>query len=335
MNKSTAAIRRGEAEIDAYCSSGSGLHKQRRSLLRSLLRFFVLQDDAALSVKPLKFLRSIDRDDRANLSSSAFLVGTLEYSISKAAKSVGAPKAAGPLKELLGLSERAGVSIRELALEHHPSNLEWASVLDRMTIHVEQRALEDILLASLEFYAVSPGSGSKYTECFGLCFGNERLSQDDMFLNRIVSILRVATQFRAKADAGSVYPNEKSRLVQAAVAEHFFRHLQLVGEYHTHPYKSYSALKKASGWEPSTTDRADLRRSMRSRKAPAEGARFEMIVAVAQGGKTGTDALRITRNRVRFCLDRRFVEIAVYRLLPDGECDADLDLECAQVALKN
>jgi hypothetical protein len=151
--------------------------------------------------------------------------------------------------------------------------------------------VEDLLLAAAETYDVKwPGPGKRYTEAYGLCFGsrkraNEKKGSADF--NTIVNVSRITTQMRATATADSVQPNSKTQEVHLAVGAKLFNHLELLGDYHTHPYTSLKKLRAAEGWKYSAGDEDQILPWYKISRAQGHEPRFSIVVGVASGRKEG------------------------------------------------
>ena len=228
----------------------------------------------------------------------------------------------GDLREALRLMKSAGVSLHDVVAQQNP---EVASMLtsgrESLQVCLEPRALEDMLLAAAEGYLVAPpGKGARYTEVFGLCFGSVRRRAGrtvakDVFVN----VARVATQMRARATANTVQPNSKSLRAQLHVGNQFFPHLEVVGDYHTHPYKTLAGLKSATGWEYSSADENSLPQLIEELSSH-DHARplFSLVVAVATSGKASKRSQRKAPNVVQVSVGDLYFVIGAYRIALDG-----------------
>ncbi len=326
-----------EEAIELHCSSGPGVHKQRQPMRRELLRTLVLRREEAptLSVLPVSLKRIRTRLEQRiwQVSCAVYLWKQHHVSKARAARLTAVPEsdldyiehlAATTKQSLLELSQRVDEEV--LA--------EVDGYLENLTVSLDQRAVEDILLAAAETYAVKAGgSGKKYTEVYGLCFGTRK----DIPPNgtpefaQILNVNRIVTQIRARARASEVTPNDKSARVHRQVAEKFFRHLELLGDYHSHPFNDLSSLKGRRGWEYSTSDQAAIMPWLTATRSEGSDPRFSLIIAIARGGKTGRHGTRLAPNRVQLTIDEYYFLIAAYRIRRDGLYDRKITLEIPQV----
>ena len=137
-----------------------------------------------------------------------------------------------------------------------------------------------------------------------------------------VNVARVATQLRAKANASSVMPNSKSLATQLDIGEQFFRHLELVGDYHTHPYPSLPKLRKVRGWEYSDADSRSLPFFVEEVAAKRHNPpRFSLVVAVAQSGKSRRAPSQLMKNVVQLRVGNLYFIVGCYRILLDASYD--------------
>ena len=254
-----------EQAITLGTQRGSGAHKARTAMGRDLA-FWATTSNSVETYDRLTKLRKLpwSRWERElwlpgmQVACELRLMTRNGLSRAKALALVGG--SAADLDKATDLVEKAGLSFHDAIAQQNPEiETTLAYNLERLHVHLEARALEDILLAAAEGYKVAPGRGYKYTEVFGLCFGSVRRKatrwhSHDLFVN----VARVATQMRAKATASEVMPNSKSLAAHLEVSNRFFPHLEVVGDYHTHPYKTLSKLLQSKGWEHSDMDEQSL-----------------------------------------------------------------------------
>ncbi len=125
-----------------------------------------------------------------------------------------------------------------------------------LTIHVSDAALLHLLLAGMESYHVRHWGKHTTTkggpaETAGLLWGYA-VSRPD---GDHVLVEHVSTDTFAKGNYREVGLNaEVTRVKQMVVAKRW-PHLSMVGDFHTHPYKSYTETQAATGWQFSEGDR--------------------------------------------------------------------------------
>jgi hypothetical protein len=328
-----------EAAIEAHCGSGPGLHKQRTPMRRELLRTLVLRDGEAPTLDslpvPAARLRSRLAQRIWQLSCAIYLWKQHNVGKARAARLAALPESDLDYVEHLAATTKE--SLLELSQKVDENVLaEVDGYLENLTVSLDQRAIEDVLLAAAETYAVKAGGkGKKYTEVYGLCFGTRK----DIPPNgtpefaQILNVTRVVTQIRAHARASEVTPNDKSARIHRQVAEKFFRHLELLGDYHTHPFPDLSQLKQRRGWDYSPADQQAIRPWLDATRTEGADPRFSLVIAVAQGGKTGRHGTRLAPNRVQLTIDDYYFIVAAYRIRRDGDYDRKIVLECPQVRI--
>jgi len=130
---------------------------------------------------------------------------------------------------------------------------------EEMVVYLSHRALEDMLLATLEGYQVPKTAKSGFTEVYGLCLGmvrDEKLKRKGGggYWRRHVYVQQAPVQIRAKATKDHVWPNSQSLATHLEVAKVLFPHLEVIGDFHSHPYKSAKGLRRWKKWKPSPDD---------------------------------------------------------------------------------
>ena len=336
MSKSSdyiRACRRIENAINAATGEGAGSHKRRTAMLRELAEwattFYSIESYERISTLRLPWKaweRELYRASRL-VAAAIRLVALDGLTKARAIGFVNVPPA--DYDEAIRLLSLAGLSINDIASRQSPDiKNDLAAVRERLHVHLEPRALEDVLLAAAEGYKVSPGKGSRFTEVFGLCFGSVRRAHRKDHSNVMVNVSRIATQLRARATSNSVFPNAKSLAAQLQVGQAFFPHLDIVGDYHTHPYRSLAELRRNEGWGYSTADAKsvpdfldDLRRHDR------DATHFSLVVAVAEGGKSGAGTIRKAPNVVQISIRDLFFVIGAYRIQLDATYDDEVQLK--------
>lgn len=330
--KFIAACRRIEAAIERATSSGTGSHKTRAAMRRELA-YWTSTYHSSDSFPRLYKLKLPWRQWDRELYIPAALAGATLHMMAREgfskAKALSFSRAASSdVDYVLALLKETGLSLHHIVAEQSDVlGTEIAASLDALSVRLESRALEDILLAAAESYRVSPRKSHKYTEVFGLCFGSVRrdgIRRESRDVR--VNVGRVVTQLRAKATPDSVMPNSQSLVAHLDVGNQFFPHLELVGDYHTHPYDSLSDLVANQGWEYSAADLESLPGYMEEVRARRERPLFSLVVAVAEGGKTGKGAFRKRPNVVQVPVGNLYFIIGAYRIRLDASYDQQVDL---------
>lgn len=325
--------RRVETAIERSTRSGQGAHKTRAAMRREfalwLTTWYPASDYARISRLKLPWKRWDEELKMPCLRASAaiqLLATERNKTLTWIRKWTGMHEA--DLDYVLELLEAVGLTPQDVEREQSPHvGSDVAAAREALHVRLEARALEDMLLATAEGYEVSPRRGMKYTEVFGLCFGSTRHLAKNRDTNQLhINVGRIATQMRARATASEVSPNWQSLESQLAVADRFFPHLEVVGDYHTHPYDSFAKLAREKGWEHSVADEESIDYFVDKVLAHRSRPRFSIVVAVAAGGRAGNGAYRRSRNVVQVSVKELFFVIAAYRIRLDGTYNENLDL---------
>src|SRR5579871_3449676 len=172
MNRRTnliLAAERLEEAIDVHCASGRGLSKKRRPMLKELLRYMVLQEsptELPSLGRPWRRVRTVVEYYGEVLPLNAYIMGTRGYDVRRIV-TLGDLKAS-EVSYLAGLSRRTGISLGNLAEQASPSTLaDVEAQFENLVAYLDERAVEDVLLAAMESYAVPAGRGRRYTEIYG------------------------------------------------------------------------------------------------------------------------------------------------------------------------
>jgi len=247
------ACRRIEGAIEYHTRAGSGSHKTRTKLRRELA-FWLTTFHSYNSYPTLPKMRlpwakwdETHGIDALRLAFALRLKHRHEMSRSKVMANSGCSRST--LSYALDLVNDVGLHLHDVVSDQNDVvEAHDVAHVRHSEVRLEARALQDLLLGAAEGYRVPQGKGFKYAEVYGLRFGGSRgrPGRDDA-REQLVHVSRVATQLRAKGTASSVMPNAKSMKTQLDVATQFFPHLEIVGDYHTHPYDSLSELKRCLG----------------------------------------------------------------------------------------
>ena len=136
------------------------------------------------------------------------------------------------------------------------STLEARQPIDRgVAIHVSDSSLLHLLFAGMESYKVrrwGKTSTSKKgpAETSGLLWGYV-VSREDM---DHVMVEQVSTDKHAKGTYFDSELNDDATEIKRQIVEERWPHLTMIGDFHTHPYKSYTEAKECGGWHASEGD---------------------------------------------------------------------------------
>jgi len=237
------------------------------------------------------------------------------------------------VKFAIDLADRVGVDIRDV-LALVDKSQPWIAAIrgeaERMEIFLDQRAAEDMLLAALEAYSVPRTRRRKYEEVYGICVGSVRSVETlgrgtGIAIDTYVNVTRCATQLRAEGTASTVYPNDDSFRVQIGAAKALFPQLEIVGDFHSHPYPTVGDMTGVTGWWYSDADQIDNRRWVKQMAEAGYRARVAFIVAVARKSRArpDTDPQRHGPHTHRITIENHHFVIGAYRTLQDGTYSAD------------
>lgn len=200
---------------------------------------------------------------------------------------------------------------------------------EEMVVYLSHRALEDMLLSTLEGYQVPKTVKSRFTEVYGLCLGmvrDEKLKRKGGgdYWRKHVYVQQAPVQIRAKATKDHVWPNSRSLATQLEAAKVLFPHLEVIGDFHSHPYRSARGLRRMKKWEPSQEDynyNPGWVKTMREyRHSPC----VAFIIAIGKRKRTPKEKMISKIKNVHFmAIGRNLVAVSVYRILKDGWYDAD------------
>ncbi|MFP4055968.1 MAG: hypothetical protein ACLF0G_03775 [Candidatus Brocadiia bacterium] len=199
---------------------------------------------------------------------------------------------------------------------------------------VDDPALQDMLIGALEAYSVPKGPGSRYTEVYGVCFGSVRTEEERgrgwgrHQLVRVV-VARVALQLRARTAPTYSVRSRRSQEVHLEMAHELFPHLELVGDFHSHPYESLEALQRLRGWQYNDEDEEDNRAWVEELAGSGYRPRVGLILAIARAGRRGRVGRAPAPNVLRTRFGRCHCFLAVHRINRDGAYSTtDVSLRC-------
>jgi hypothetical protein len=125
-------------------------------------------------------------------------------------------------------------------------------------VTLSESALRSITLATAESYAFGDGRRKKRTdmsgksvETFGYLWGYQKATSGDLVQ---IHVDVVSVSISAEREANSVNPNVSAMELKAAIMERWHPHMQLLGNFHSHPYESYQEVKDTKGFEFSPAD---------------------------------------------------------------------------------
>ena len=239
---------------------------------------------------------------------------------------------------LLRLAAQAG---RPLVRDRgEPNDASWLSSVaeahEKVTVWVCERALQDMALGALEAYSVPRGKGSSYSEVYGLAFGSikrteRRAKMVGLMKDFTVYVERVVLQLRAKSTGGWILRDPRSEEVHLKMAAELFPHLELVGDFHSHPYRSHNQLLTTKGWTYTQSDENDNRTWFNQVREMGHAPRVSCILAIARAAQVKRTVHR-RANLLKSTVGRCHLYLAAYRILADGSFSGRrIDLNCPQL----
>ncbi len=215
--------------------------------------------------------------------------------------------------------------------DYEPTEFDWLAEVELVHEEVEvilnAQALEDMLLGVFETYKVPKSKTEPFSEVFGLTLGmtnSQRISKKGVGAKTkwFVYVEKAVPQIRAKANQYSVTPSAKSLSALVETSDSLFPQLEIIGDYHSHPFKNYPELKAYRGWSASHEDgvsTAFLYRDLRTKTKRKHRMRVSFVIAIAKGRGTAiSDHMRGQPNIFHFNMAGCHVFITAYRILSNG-----------------
>jgi hypothetical protein len=212
---------------------------------------------------------------------------------------------------------------------------DWTFVVDEMheeiVVWLDEKAIEDIVLVALEAYAV-PRRGVAFTETYGICFGSTKTTEEKRVahgkhITRHIDVDSVHIQLRAECYSNKVTYDLRSLETQMEVAKILFPQLDIVGDFHTHVYRTVQELRESRGWSFSGADEAVIPTWADPLREKGYHPRASLIVGVATGGKRITRPGRMRHNVIRFSVNKYHFYVACFRIIGDRYSDTNITLQ--------
>jgi hypothetical protein len=202
---------------------------------------------------------------------------------------------------------------------------------EEIVVWLDEKAIEDIVLVALEAYAV-PRRGVAFTETYGICFGSTKSTEEKRLAHgkhtvRHIDVESVHIQLRAECYSNKVTYDLRSLEAQMEVAKVLFPQLDIVGDFHTHPYKTVTELRKNRGWRYSPADEAVIPTWVDPLRAKGYHPRASLVVGIATGGKRITSPGRLKANVIRFSVNKYHFYVACFRIIGERYSDTNITLQ--------
>ncbi len=123
-------------------------------------------------------------------------------------------------------------------------------------VKISSQCLEAVTLAAIEAYCYGDKPGRKWrpVETLGYIWGFKKRD-----LNEVVFFLdRMSTSISSTRGRDSVDPNPEAAILKNEVVLRWSPHLALLGDFHSHPYRTLKDVTKINGFEFSDRDFAAL-----------------------------------------------------------------------------
>jgi hypothetical protein len=200
---------------------------------------------------------------------------------------------------------------------------------EEVVVYLSHRALEDMVLATLEGYQVPKTLKSRFTEVYGLCLGmvrDDKLSRKGggKYWRRHVYVQQAPVQIRAKATKDHVWPNSRSLATQLEAAKVLFPHLEVIGDFHSHPYQSARNIRRGKKWEPTEDDEDFNYGWIKTMRDYHHNPRVGFIIAIGKQKRASRDMMSSTNSNVCFkSIGGNLIAISVYRILQDASYETE------------
>jgi hypothetical protein len=205
-----------------------------------------------------------------------------------------------------------------------------------LRVWIRELALQDMLLAGLEAYLVPAGSGRPSTEIYGIVFGSfrsagrKRRSKPFEFVD--LNVERVCIQHRAKGSPSEVIADERSEVTQLEMAEELFPYWHLLGDFHTHTFKTLEDIYAVRGWHHSVHDERVNVEWCGKLRALGHRPRVALILTIARAARQGAgvhEGWNGQPNVLRATIGKCHCFLAAFRIRPDGRYSTDgITLKC-------
>lgn len=335
-------VRRITDRIERLAIAGEISSKQRQNLFRAL--FYLLMGEPLIPDNLVDFCAREKLEPTLKrlfeaLGTTCKLPQALHSRILKSVSIKRVQETWGVTKSDLALVKQI---VKEADLdpqdEHHllhryyeSKDLDWFAEVeneqDEVDVIVSVQALEEMLLGVFETYKVPKSRREPFSEVFGLCLGmasRHRVTKKGAGQKTkwFVYVEKAVPQIRAKSDASSVIPNAKSISALVETSQSLFPQLEIIGDYHSHPYHSAAQIRRYKGWQASKQDASDiavLYRELRGLKERKHRMRVSFVIAIGKGKATkGFNYNPSSQNVVRFNMAGCHIYISAYRILSDG-----------------
>lgn len=291
---------------------------------RAALQLFFAQRRDVTTVRLL--YEHLRRD--SGLQCALYSMAKHREPLGRAARAWGVSEAA--VGETRELAEMLGGRLGERAAQVAAWTA-WAARCEaaRETVQVllTRRAFEELLFSALETYLVPKGR-TRFTEVYGVCLGYTRTVEGRRGCKVNVVIERCVPQLRAEGTSSSVLPSAATERIHLGLLAALLPHLEIVGDFHSHPWARLKTLRGCWGWRYSRRDVEHTRSWLPEVNDAGHQPRVALICALARHGRGRGLAAANCFGRNTF--QRRVlgcqVVVAAYRIRGDGSYDDEITL---------
>lgn len=217
----------------------------------------------------------------------------------------------------------------------------WMADVDEshaiVRIWIRELALQDMLLAGIEAFVVPAGAGKPSTEIYGIVFGSYREAARRRGRLPVLSVMdlnveRITIQVRAKGTPSEVFADERSERTHLAMAEELFPFWHLLGDFHTHTYRSLREVYERRGWRYSPSDEHMNIEWCRRMRELGHRPRIALILTITRAGRHVHNTEENWRGKpyvLRTSIGKCHCFISAYRIRADGRYSTDgVSLRC-------
>ncbi|MBI5863461.1 MAG: hypothetical protein HZB38_02905 [Planctomycetes bacterium] len=209
-----------------------------------------------------------------------------------------------------------------------------------LRVWIRELALQDMLLAGLEAYLVPAGSGRPSTEIYGIVFGSFRVAgrrkRHTAFSVVDLNVERVCIQHRAQGSPSEVTADERSEVMQLDMAEELFPYWHLLGDFHTHTFKTLESVHAVNGWNYSPHDERVNVEWCEKLRALGHRPRVALILTIARAARQTADVQESWNGQphvLRATIGKCHCFLAAFRIRPDGRYSTEgIALKCPHLA---
>lgn len=124
-------------------------------------------------------------------------------------------------------------------------------------VRISEQAFRELILATLEAYVIPERKttrtrrGRSRQETYGLLWGHESQIGPDL---KLYYIDAASVDAMAQRSQRWVIPSKRTLDLKTKVVRHLFRHLDFLGDFHSHPCDSLAAVQESKAFEFSQAD---------------------------------------------------------------------------------